>query len=137
MERQTKKDSPPETTLNWGNGTKVSIKQRPYQVTEEQFQALLEKRIEEKYTESYSYDTDENKQAFVMPGNILTFKDKMPGFPKGQVAIAKIERSKYGAIKITNPFGIETPWFATEEELFQAVDWEWMSKKIILKNETE
>jgi hypothetical protein len=94
MERQTKKDSPPETTLDWGNGIKVNIKQRRYQVTEEQFQALLERRIEEKYTESYSYDTDEAKRTLVKPGNILTFKDKLPGPPKDQETIARVERLK-------------------------------------------
>jgi hypothetical protein len=84
MENQTKKDFPQETTLVWGNGTEVNIKQKRYQVTVAQFQALLEKRIEEKYTESYSYDTDEAKRTLVKTGNILTFKDKLPGTPKDQ-----------------------------------------------------
>lgn len=137
MDIQTRKDAPPETTLDWGNGTKVNIKQKRSQVSEMQFQALLEKRIEEKYSEALSFKTDEEKRAYVKPGSILTFKSKMPGFPQGQVAIAKIERSKSGEIKIINPFGTETPWFASEEELFQAVDREWMSKNIILKNETK
>ena len=136
-ENNTTNPSPPEIKLGWDNGTEVTIKRKRYQVTEEQFQAILEKKIEKKLTESLSFNTDEEKLAFIKPGNILTFKTKLPGFPRGQIAVAKIQRTKSGAIKITNPFGTETPWFGSEAELFQAIDWEWMQQNIIMKDETQ
>jgi hypothetical protein len=136
-ENNTANSSPPEVKLGWGNGTEVTIKRKRYQVTKEQFQAILEKKIENKLLESLSFQTDEEKLAFIKPGNILTFKTKLPGFPMGQIAIAKIQRTKAGKIKLTNPFGTETPWFVSDAELQQAVDWDWMQENIITKDEIE
>lgn len=128
--------NPPDVKLGWERGTKDTIKRKRYQVTEQQFHAMLEKRIEAKLTETLTFSTDDEKRAIIIPGNIITFKGKLPGFPRGQIAIAKIKRHKSGAIKIINPFGTESPWFGSETELFQAIDWEWMQKNIIIKDET-
>jgi hypothetical protein len=136
-ENNTANPSPPEVKQGWNNGTEVTIKRKRYQVTEEQFQDILERKIEKKLTESLSFKTDEEKLAFIKPGNILTFKTKLPGFPMGQIAIAKIQRTKAGKIKLTNPFGTETPWFESETELVEAVDWDWMQKNIITRDETQ
>jgi hypothetical protein len=135
-DNKTTNPNPPVVKLGWENGTEVTIKRKRYQVTEQQFQEILEKRIETKLTESLTFSTDDEKRAFIIPGNIITFKDKLPGFPRGQIAIAKIKRTKSGAIKIINPFGTESPLFNSEAELFQAIDWEWMQKNIIIKDET-
>lgn len=136
-DNNTTNSSPSEIKLGWDNGTEVTIKRKRYQVTEEQFLAILERKIEKKLTESLLFNTDEEKRAFIKPGNIITFKDKLPGFPRGQIAIAKIQRTKSGAIKLINTFGSETPWFGSESELFQAIDWEWMQQNIIMKDEIE
>ena len=128
---------PPEVKLGWENGTEVTIKRKRYQVTEAQFQAILESKIEKKLSESLSFKTEEEKLAFIKPGNILTFKTKLPGFPMGQIAIAKIQRTKAGKIKLTNPFGTETPWFESQEELLSKIDWRWMQQNIITKDEIE
>jgi hypothetical protein len=136
-ENNTANSSPPEVKLGWNNGTEVTIKRKRYQVTEEQFQAILERKIEKKLTESLSFQTDEEKLAFIKPGAILTFKTKIPGFQMGQIAIAKIQRTKAGKIKLTNPFGTETPWFESDAELLQSVDWDWMQQNIITKDEIE
>jgi hypothetical protein len=130
---KTANSFPPDIKLGWDNGTELTMKRKRYQVTEEQFQAILEKRVETKLTESLSFATDEEKRAFVKLGNIITFKDKLPGFSRGQIAIAKIQRTKSGAIKLINTFGTETPWFGSETELFQAIDWDWMANNIITK----
>ena len=136
-ENNSTNSSPPEVKLGWKNGTEVTIKRKRYQVTEEQFQAILESKIEKKLSESLSFKTEEEKLAFIKPGNILTFKTKLPGFPMGQIAIAKIQRTKAGKIKLTNPFGTETPWFESDAELLQSVDWDWMQENIITKDEIE
>ena len=124
-------------TIHQKDGLAITVKQKPklkrYQVTEKQLQAILEKRIESKLTETLSFSTDEEKRAFINSGNILTFKDPLPGFPKGQIAIAKIQRTKSGAIKIINPFGTESPWYQSEQQLIDAIDWEWMAENIITK----
>ena len=136
-ENNTANPSPPEVKLGWNNGTEVAIKRKRYQVTEAQFQAILERKIEKKLSESLSFQTDEEKLNFIKPGNILTFKTKLPGFPMGQIAIAKIQRTKAGKIKLSNPFGNETPWFESDAELLKAVDWDWMQRNIITKDEIE
>ena len=122
-------------TIKQKDGLAVIIKQKPkrYQVTEKQLQAILQKRIEYKLTEALSFNTDEQKRAFIQVGNIITFKDPLPGFPRGQIAIAKIQRTKSGAIKIINPFGTESPWYKSEQELIDAIDWKWMAENIITK----
>ena len=132
-DNKTTNPNPPDIKLGWENGTELTIKRKRYHVTEEQFQAILEKRIETKLTESLSFNTDEEKRAFIKPGNIITFKDKLPGFARGQIAIAKIQRTKSGAIKLINMFGSETPWFGSESELLKAIDWDWMANNIITK----
>jgi hypothetical protein len=111
----------------------LPLRRKRYKVTEEQFQSLLERRIETKLTESLSFSSDQEKLAFIKPGNIVTFKDKLPGFPRGQIAISKIRRTKTGAIQLVNPFGSESPWFSSEAELLSMIDWEWMAKNIIVK----
>jgi hypothetical protein len=122
-------------TIKQKNGLAIIIKQKPkrYQVTEKQLQAILQKRIESKLTESLSFSTDEEKRAFIEVGNIITFKDPLPGFQTGQIAIAKIQRTKSGAIKIINPFGTESPWYQSEKDLIDAIDWDWMTQNIITK----
>lgn len=122
-------------TIKQKDGLAVTVKQKPkrYQVTEKQLQTILEKRIEAKLNESLSFSTDQEKRAFIKVGNILTFKDPLPGFPTGQIAIAKIQRTKSGAIKIINPFGTESPWYQSEQELIDAIDWDWMTQNIITK----
>lgn len=136
-ENKTTNPSRLETNLGWKNGTEVTIKRKCYKISDEQFQSILKRKIEKKLTESLSFETDEKKRAFIKPGNIITFKDKLLGFPRGQIAIAKIQRTKAGKIKLTNPFGTETPWFGSVSELFQTIDWEWMQQNIIMKNEIE
>ena len=133
----TANSSPSEIKHGRENGTEVIKKRKLYKITQEQFQTILEGRIEKKISESLSFKSDEDKIAFIKPGNILTFKTKLPGFPMGQIAIAKIHKSKAGKIKLSNSFGTETPWFASKTELLQAVDWDWMQKNIIMKNETK
>jgi hypothetical protein len=125
----------PGLIIKQKDGLEVIIKQKPkrYQVTEKQLQAILEKRIEARLNESLSFNTDEGKRAFLKSGNILTFKDPLPGFPRGQIAIAKIQRTKSGAIKLTNPFGTDSPWYQSEKELIDAIDWDWMTQNIITK----
>jgi hypothetical protein len=122
-------------TIKQKDGLAIVIKQKPkrYQVTEKQLQAILQKRIEYKLTEALSFNTDEQKRAFIQVGNIITFKDPLPGFPRGQIAIAKIQRTKSGAIKIINPFGTESPWYKSEIEFLNAIDWDWMTQNIITK----
>ena len=127
------KTYPPEITLGWDQGRKVTIRQKRYQVTESQFQELIEHRLEAMLSESVSFGSDEAKRDFIQPGNVLTFKNLIPGFPSGQIAIAKILRDKSGAIQLTNSFGTQTPWFGSEQELFEAIDWEWMQQNIIMK----
>ena len=124
-----------DLTIKQKNGLAVIVKQKTkrYQLTEKQLQAILQKRIEYKLTEALSFNTDEQKRAFIQVGNIITFKDPLPGFPKGQIAIAKIQRTKSGAIKIINPFGTESPWYKSEKNLIDAIDWKWMAKNIITK----
>jgi hypothetical protein len=111
----------------------LPLKRKRYKVTEDQFQSLLERRIENKLIESLSFSSDQEKLAFIKPGNILTFKDKLPGFPRGQIAISKIRRTKTGAIQLINPFGTESPWFNSETELLSMIDWEWMANNIIVR----
>jgi hypothetical protein len=115
------------------NQPESPLKRKRYKVTEEQFQSLLERRIETKLTESFSFSSDQEKLTFIKPGNIVTFKDKLPGFPRGQIAISKIRRTKNGAIQLINPFNTESPWFCSEAELLAKIDWEWMEKNIIVK----
>ncbi len=126
-----------DLTIKQKDGLAVTVKQKPklkrYQVTEKQLQAILQKRIESKLTESLSFSTDEEKRAFLKPGNIITFKYKLPGIPNKQIAIAKIQRTKSGAIKLINSFNSETTWFANESELLDAIDFEWMENNIITK----
>lgn len=127
----------PGLIIKQKDGLAITVKQKPkpkrYQVTEKQLQAILEKRIESKLIEALSFSTDEEKRAFIKSGNILTFKDPLPGFPRCQIAIAKIQRTKSGAIKIINPFGTESPWYKSEIEFLNAIDWEWMAENIITK----
>lgn len=122
-------------TIKQKDGLVITVKQKPkrYQVTEKQLQAILENRIESKLTEELSFKTNEEKRAFIKSGNILTFKDPLPGFPRGQIAVAKIQRTKSGAINIINPFGTESPWYKSEKDLIDAIDWEWMAENIITK----
>lgn len=81
--------------------------------------------------ESVSFKTEEEKRAFLKPGNIITLKDKILELPQSQIAIGKIHRTKSGAVKITNPLGTESYLFASEEALVNAVDWDWMQQNII------
>lgn len=124
-----------DLTIKQKNGLAVIIKQKPkrYQVTEKQLKAILEKSIESKLTETFSFKTDEEKRAFIKLGNIITFKKPLPDFPNQQIAISKIKRDKSGAIKIINPFGTESPWFKSEQDLIDAINWDWMSNNIITK----
>jgi hypothetical protein len=111
----------------------LPLKRKRYKVTEDQFKSILQKRIETKLLESILFSSDKEKLAFIKPGNIITFKDKLPGIPKGQIAINKIKRTKSGAIKLINPFGTESPWYQSEQELLNAINWDWMSENIITK----
>jgi hypothetical protein len=122
-------------TIKQKDGLAVTVKQKHkrYQVTEKQLQTILEKRIEAKLNESLSFSTDQEKRAFIKVSNIITFKDPLPGFPRGQIAIAKIQRTKSGAIKLTNPFGTDSPWYKSEKDLIDAIDWKWMAENIITK----
>ncbi len=125
----------PGLTIHQKDGLAIAVKQKPkrYQVTEKQLQAILEKRIESKLTEAWSFNTGQGKRDFIKSGNILTFKDPLPSFPTGQIVIAKIQRTKSGAIKIINPFGTESPCYQSEKDLIDAIDWEWMAENIITK----
>lgn len=117
------------------NQPELPLKRKRYKVTEEQFQSLLERRIETKLSEALSFSSDKEKLAFIKPGNVVTFNEdiKLPGFPRGQIAISKIRRTKSGAIQLINPFGTESPWFSSESELLSRIDWNWMAKNIIVK----
>jgi hypothetical protein len=92
-----------------GLKVKISQKQRRYQVTEKQLLAIMENKLEAILTESKTFDSDEEKKAFIKVGNIITFKEPLPAFPSGQIAISKIKRDKSGAIKLINHFGTESP----------------------------
>ncbi len=137
MKKNTPQQEQLEDKYFWKYRTVGALKQKRYQITENQLQFILEKQINKKNTQFPSLNSYEEKLAFIKPGNILTFKTKLPGFPMCQIAIAKIQRSKSGKIKLTNPFGTETPWFDSEAELIQALDWNWMKQNIITKNEIE
>jgi hypothetical protein len=125
----------PSLTIKQKDGltVKISQKQRRYQVTEKQLMAIMENKLEAILTESMTFDSAEQKKAFIKPGNIITLKDPLPNFPVGQIAIDKIKRGKTGAIKLINPFGTESPWYQSEQELIDAIDWVWMEKNIITK----
>lgn len=123
----------PDLTVQWQNGTRLTVKPRRYQVTEKQLQAIMENKLEAILAESPQFDNADQKKAFIKPGNIITLKDQLPNFPMGQIAIAKIKRDKTGAIKLINPFGTESPWYQSEKELIDAIDWVWMGKNIITK----
>jgi hypothetical protein len=127
----TSNSNQPEQSLTGLSQPPNKTKKKRYQVTEQQFQAVLESKIETQLRESLSFNSIEEKAAFLKPGNIVTFKNKLPGFPKGQIAIAKVERNQSGAIKLINPFGTESPWYASEHELIKAIDWDWMKQNII------
>jgi hypothetical protein len=116
-----------------GLKVKISQKQRRYQVTEKQLLAIMENKLEAILTKSPQFDDADQKKAFIKPGNIITLIDPLPDFPVGQIAIDKIKRGKNGAIKLINPFGTESPWFQSEQELIDAIDWVWMGKNIITK----
>ena len=131
-ENNTSNNSP-EVKLHWDKNKRVAIRQKIYRVTEKQLQKILERKIEARLAEGLSFKTDDEKRAFLKPGNIITFKDKLPGFPNKQIAIAKIQRTKSGAIKLINSFGSETPWFSNESELLDSIDFEWMQNNIITK----
>jgi len=127
----TSNSNQPEQSLTGLSQPTNKTRKKRYQVTEQQFQAVLERKIETQLRESLSFNSIEEKAAFLKPGNIVTFKHKLPGFPKGQIAIAKVQRNRSGAIKLINPFGTESPWYASEHELIEAIDWEWMQQNII------
>lgn len=78
--------------------------------------------------EGLSFASDEAKRNFIKVGHVLTFKNRLPGLSSFQVAIADIKQSKAGQIKIINPFGNETPWFNSMQELLDAIDWVWMEQ---------
>jgi hypothetical protein len=123
----------PDLTVQWKNGTSVKVKPKRYQVTQKQLQAIMENKLEAILTKSPQFDNADQKKAFIKPGNIITFKGVLPEFPTGQIAIAKMKRDKTGAIKLINPFGTESPWYQSEQDLIDAIDWEWMGKNIITK----
>ena len=93
----------------------------------------MENKLDGIINYSMKFETDEQKRDFIKSGNIITFRKALPDLPNKQIAISKIKRDKSGAIKITNPFGTESPWFQSEQELIDAIDWEWMSNNIITK----
>jgi hypothetical protein len=97
----------------------------------------MENKLEAILTEALTFDSEEQKKAYLKPGNIITFKHKLPDFPSGQIAISKIKRDKSGAIKLINPFGTESPWYQSQQELINAIDWDWMAKNIIIKEYNE
>jgi len=119
--------------MNWGNGTKVKVKQKRYQVSEKQLLKIMESKLEEIMKGELKFNTIEQQRAFIKPGNIITFKKPLPDFPRGQIAIDRVRKDKSGAIKLINMFGTETPWFKTEDELLTAIDWDWMANNIITK----
>ena len=123
----------PDLSIQWKNGTKVKIRPRRYQITKKQLQAIMENKLDGILNESMKFDTDEQKRDFIKSGNIITFKKALPNFPNKQIAISKIKREKSGAIKLINPFGTESPWFKSEQELIDGIDWEWMANNIITK----
>lgn len=77
------------------------------------------------------YDTDEKKlNAIKKKGNIITFKK--PFYPRGtseqgytQIMVTGIRKEKSGAIKIEG-FGRDSDWYKSTEELFDAINWQWM-----------
>lgn len=76
------------------------------------------------------YDTNEKKLKAIRKGSILTFKE--PFYPKGtanggytQIAVTGIRKEKSGAIKLIG-FGHDSPWYENENQLIEALDWEWM-----------
>jgi hypothetical protein len=123
----------PDLTVQWQNGTRVKVKPKRYQVTQKQLQAIMENKLEAILMESPQFDDADQKKAFIKSGNIITLKSTLPDFPSGQIAISKIKRNKTGAIKLINPFGNESPWYQSEKELIDAIDWSWMGKNIITK----
>lgn len=48
MNKKEKPSPPPEIKLGWDNGTEVTTKQKRYQVTEKQFEALIERKFMKK-----------------------------------------------------------------------------------------
>lgn len=79
------------------------------------------------------YDTDEKKlKAIMKKGNLITFKK--PFYPRGtseqgytQIGVTGIRKEKSGAIKIIG-FGRDSNWYKSVNELFDAINWEWMER---------
>lgn len=79
------------------------------------------------------YDTDEKKmKAIKKKGNIITFK--WPFHPRGtanknhtQIIVTGIRKERSGAIKIEGR-GYDSDWYDNTNDLFDAIDWEWMEK---------
>jgi predicted transcriptional regulator len=77
------------------------------------------------------YDTDEKKlKTIKKKGNLIAFKK--PFYPRGtseqgytQLMVAGIRKEKSGAIKIEG-FGRDSDWYNSVNELFDAINWEWM-----------
>ncbi len=79
------------------------------------------------------YDTDEKKMKTIKKkGNLITFKK--PFYPRGtseqgytQLSVTGIRKEKSGAIKIEG-FGHDSNWYKNVNELFDAINWEWMER---------
>lgn len=80
------------------------------------------------------YSNEKKLKAIRKKGNIITFKK--PFYPFGtngrsyqQIISKGIEKAKNGSIKIIGS-AFDTPWYKSIDELFAAIDWEFMKGTI-------
>lgn len=64
--------TPPEGKIGLDHSRVEINKRKRYIITEDQLQTYLETKIENKLVESISFDTVEDKLAFIKLGNIIT-----------------------------------------------------------------
>lgn len=74
------------------------------------------------------YDTDKKKKNAIKKGNIITFKKAF--YPQGknikQIHITGIRKNKKaGTFSLEGRTG-DTPFFNSDKELFDLIDWDWM-----------
>ncbi len=102
----------------------ITDKNNKYQMS---YIKLYENWLED---DKYNFLSLEDKIAHIKAGNIITFKNPLPGRNNGQIGIREIKRNKSGAIKLLGYF-FDTPWYQSERELIDAIDWEWMRNNVM------
>ena len=109
-----------------------SLRPARIRITEAQLSVIIDRIRLKLLSEGLRFDTEDKRKAFIRPGSIITFKQKYPGLPTGQIVIDAIKtHRRTGSIKLANSFKVETPWFFSMDALLNAIDWEWMEENLI------